>query len=76
MPWLNLAKRQMDTISHPYGYEDTNVFDLQSIMHYDSSVFINRDKPSTPENAPLVKWRGGGPNFTPPAKSVMTMRAS
>jgi hypothetical protein len=51
-----------------YTYEFTPAYDYDSIMHYDSQAFRDKTKSQDLLNMSLVKWKQGGPNYTPPAK--------
>jgi hypothetical protein len=46
----------------------SDVYDPESIMHYDTRAFTGPAYWSDHFQGPLLAWKNGGPNFVPPAQ--------
>jgi hypothetical protein len=47
----------------------SDVYDLESIMHYDTGTGADRAAYSSNHfHGPLLAWKNGGPNFVPPTQ--------
>jgi hypothetical protein len=60
---------QPDGDKHPYNEIQSQEYDRTSIMQYSSFAYqrpeIN-DQTATVNNVPLIMWKAGAPDYTPP----------